>query len=94
MSIVNIFFKKQTRADEIEEVINGLASVILNRDFTPDELVLIYEKLGINLTSYMEKLKSDLLVESKKANRNYKDASFVLTTFRNIKETIEKKPNE
>lgn len=88
------FFKKQTRADEIEEVINGLTSVMLNRDFTPDELVLIYEKIGINLTSYMEKLKSDLLIESKKLNRKYKDASFVLTTFRSIKETIDKKPNE
>lgn len=88
------FFKKQTRADELEEVINGVISILLNRDFTPDELVLIYEKLGINLAAYMEKLKSDLLVKSKKANRDYKDASFVLTTFRSIKETIEKKPNE
>jgi hypothetical protein len=56
--------------------------------------MFIYEKLGINLTSYMDGLKSSLLIESKKANRRYKDASFILTSFRKIKETIENKPNE
>ena len=75
-------FKKHSRADEIEERINGLTSILSNGDLSPDELIFIYEKLKVNLITHLERTKSRQLIDSKKLNKEYKNTSAVLAAFK------------
>lgn len=76
-------FKKHSRADEIEEKINGITHLLSGGDLTPDELAFVFDKLKANLIAHLERTKSRLLIDSKKLNNEYKNASAVLAAFKN-----------
>lgn len=86
-------FKKQSRADEVEEFVEGITSNIISNAFTPSEILEMHEKITYKLVFHLENEKSRLLIESKKSTSNYKAASYALTALRNSKEILQDKPN-
>ena len=77
-------FKKTSRADELEECINGITSVLSRGELAPDELMYIFEKLKVNLIAHLEQTKSRQLIDSKILNYEYKTTSAVLAAFKNV----------
>lgn len=82
------FFKKPTRAEELEAYADSLVSNIGNNHFTPKEVVTIHESVTNKLLIFLESEKSKALIESKRAKDKYKEASYALTTLRNAKDSF------